>query len=64
MFLGFLGALLVTWFIGGWLLAGVWAGMASPQWYNKLFGWSFAVLCFMVWYWIVGTHVNWGGLIK
>ncbi|QZE11271.1 membrane protein [Streptomyces phage Forrest] len=64
MFLGILGALLVTWFLAGFFLAGIWAGMASSMWYDRLIGWLVSAGCFGLWYWIVGTHINWGGLIK
>jgi hypothetical protein len=64
MFLGILGALLVTWFFAGFFLAGAWAGMASAMWYDRLVGWLVSAGCLGLWYWIVGTHINWGGLIK
>ena len=63
MFLGILGALLVTWFLAGFFLAGAWAGMASAEWYDRLTGCGVSIVCVGLWYWIVGTHINWGGLI-
>lgn len=64
MFLGILGGLLVTWFLAGFFLAGAWAGIGGDRWYDRLFGWSVSIVCLLLWYWIVGTHINWGGLIK
>lgn len=63
MILAFLGAAVVTWFLTGFFLVGLWAGAASSEWYDKLTGWTVSAGCVGLWYWIVGTHINWGNLI-
>jgi hypothetical protein len=60
--LAIIGGLLLTWFLAGMVLAGWWAAMASDTILDRMFGLSIILGSIALWYWIIGTHINWGGL--
>lgn len=63
MILSILGGILVTWFLAGLALAGVWTILASdPK--DKFIGMIVIVIASVIWWFLVGTHINWDGLIE
>lgn len=61
--LGLLGGILVTWFLAGSVLAGVWTILASePK--DKIVGVAVIAIASVIWWFLVGVHINWDGLIE